>query len=225
MSRRAWLVWAGLNLAVLALGALSAWTDSYCWFGGNCADELAAPLRRIGWGNAARWLLLVNAAWGLLYWGRQCRYALAVGSGAVLLLGYWPLGSWLQQRLAPDYYAVLRGEQVGEGYQGETIEQAGPAIGPYLLRSGRTAGAGERRLALGGLGKLDYQPAVPLLDSIARNPQEPDYIRADALEALQRISSPAARRAVQRFARLAAHDSAAREVQREVAAWAAYAPD
>lgn len=222
MSRRLQLLWAGLNLAVLAFGALETWTDTYCWSGGSCADELAAPLRRIGWGGATRRLLLVNSAWLVAYGLRERRYAVSAGCTAVLALAYWPLGAWLRQQLAPDYYTVLRGEQVGEGYRGETIAQAGLAIGPYLLQSGRDAQAPERRLALAGLGKLDYQAAVPLLDSIARNAQEPVFIRADALQALGRISSPAARRAVQQFESGAAHDLSAREALSTVRYWEKY---
>ncbi|WP_133256823.1 hypothetical protein [Hymenobacter edaphi] len=178
-------------------------------------------MQRIGWGNAARWLLLVNSAWLLGYWGRHRRYFPAIGSALMLGLAYGPLHAWLNQQLAPDYYAVLCHEQVGEGYRGDTIEQAGLAIGPYLLQSARNAQARERRHALAGLGKLDYQPGLPLLDSIARNATEPDFIRADALQALRLMTSREAQQAAQRLKQQAAQDPTVQAVVGMVDAWAA----
>lgn len=55
---------------------------------------------------------------------------------------------------------------------------------PFIVRDIADPDAPLRRYAISALGSLGCVDAVPVLHRIVRDEREPDYVRADALEAL-----------------------------------------
>ncbi|HEU5136439.1 MAG TPA: hypothetical protein VFU13_14915 [Steroidobacteraceae bacterium] len=63
----------------------------------------------------------------------------------------------------------------------------GPAVIPLLERDLPNAGMPNRRYAIGALGNLESEAALPILKTLANSKSEIDYIRCDALTAIAMI--------------------------------------
>jgi hypothetical protein len=176
--------------------------DAYLWVP-RTAPETVAAVRKAGlavfWARWPLWALLLNAAIVatlLLRAGRRRRAAAVFGAAVLAFLGIKRLNA---PRLADDYFTLFLLQERAEPLNVEPIEEAGPAIGPYVLEYIRRPDAKRIRYAIAGLGRIGYTPAVPELTRMMNDPRQPYYIRADAWEALRDIGTRQAKAAVRRF--------------------------
>jgi hypothetical protein len=202
-----------LIFAVCVLGA-NAMVAGLCWIGTEpeayrwtprASPEVTEAVRQAGrtvfWARWPLWALLLNAAIGatlLLRAGRRS-WAVAVFGGA--LLAYVGVKRWEDPRLADEYFTLFQLQSRPEPLIIEPIEEAGPAIGPYLVSYIQNRDAELIRYAIGGIGRIGYAPAVPELTRIMNDPARMYYVRADAWNALSRIGTREAREAARRFER------------------------
>jgi hypothetical protein len=192
------------NAMVAGLWWISTEPEAYLWTP-RASAEVTAAVRQAGrtvfWARWPLWALLLNAAIGALLLLRAGRrgWAAAVFGGAVL--GYVGVKRWEDPRLADEYFTLFQLQIRPEPLLTEPIEEAGPAIGPYLVSYIQDPGATRIRYAISGLGRIGYSPGIPVLARIMNDPARAYYVRADAWEALSDIGTREARAAARRFER------------------------
>lgn len=108
--------------------------------------------------------------------------ALLAGSG----LWAWLIGPLRNPQAAFDDFLVGAGR--AEDQLADPLILAGPRVRPLVLKAIDQKGLRYRRYAIAYLGCAHYRPSLEPLVRIAEEELEPDYIRADAVEALWRFA-------------------------------------
>ncbi|MFY9292399.1 MAG: hypothetical protein WAP03_17140 [Methylorubrum rhodinum] len=85
------------------------------------------------------------------------------------------------------------------------LHQAGKAVAPLVISELPNRAMPRRRYAIGFLGEKGYREALPILEKIARDSTELDYIRGDALIAISQIDIDFARKVASQLADLTKH--------------------
>lgn len=74
------------------------------------------------------------------------------------------------------------------------LHRAGKAVVPLIIAELPNRAMPRRRYAIGFLGEEGYREALPVLEMIARNSAELEYVRGDALLAISEIDLSLARK-------------------------------
>jgi hypothetical protein len=89
-----------------------------------------------------------------------------------------------ETELWSDFYSAT-----SEDHHIAVLVAAGPSAGPALTEASSVARIYGRRYIISALGKIGFEPALEQLKEIARDSNEPDWIRADARTAISAIES------------------------------------
>jgi hypothetical protein len=190
------------NAVVIGLWWIGTEPQAYLWTP-RASPEVTAAVRQAGltvfWARWPLWALPLNAAIGATLLLRAGRRGWAAAVFACAVLGYAGVKRWEDPRLADEYFTLFQLQSRPEPLITEPIEEAGPAIGPYLVSYIQDPDAGLIRYAIAGIGRIGYAPAVPELTRIMNDPARMYYVRADAWEALSDIGTREAKEAARRF--------------------------
>lgn len=189
------------NAAVIGLWWIWTGPDAYLWTTRAPADvteRVRDAGRAVFWLRWPVWAILLNGAAAAVLLVRRARRRAAIAAGAALLCAV-ALDRWGDRQLAHEYFTLFRLQYRAEPLLAEPLLQAGPAAGPFIVAHVADRGAERRLYAIGALGEIGFQPAVPLLIRVMNDAGESIYIRAGAWKALRAIGTDEARASTTRF--------------------------
>jgi hypothetical protein len=174
-----------VSLLVIGIWRLKTDSENYAWFPkGKEQLMLDIALARIFIYKVFFWLILANSVFFAVSYLVKRNYKIGALTTAFAVLFYCFTVKWVEEKCAISYCTVFHNQSVSEEYLQDPIKEAGYSIGPLLTASIGDKNMKFRRYAISALGDIHYAPAIPVLRSIAFNPNELDYIRADAREAI-----------------------------------------
>lgn len=98
---------------------------------------------------------------------------------------------------------VFKTQEVPEEALMAPLLEADPEdMAPVVITEIQTKTMVRRRYAIGYLGRIKSEQALPALETILRDSQEKDYFRADALKAIRKIDPTRAKQHAARYLKL-----------------------
>ncbi|CAA9359320.1 MAG: hypothetical protein AVDCRST_MAG89-3638 [uncultured Gemmatimonadetes bacterium] len=189
------------NAAVIGLWWIGTEPDAYLWTTRATAD-VTERVREAGlavfWWRWPVWAILLNGTAAAVLLVRRAWRRAAVVAGAALLCAFG-LDRWGDRQLADEYFTLFQLQYRAEPLVTEPLLQAGPSVGPFVVAHVADRGAEHRLYAIGALGEIGFEPAVPLLIRVMNDTTESVYIRAGAWKALREIGTDEARASTTRF--------------------------
>lgn len=189
-----------LSVLIIVSWKFSTLTDKYAWDPeGIELQMLEIALTTIFLFKVIFWLIVGNSALFAFISYLNGRKNIAVISALVAAVMYFFGGHFVNRELAHSYFVIFQNQSVSEEYIDRPILESGYYIGPELTDYIQKRSAKGRRYAINGLGKIGYEPAIPALVVILVDTNEPNFIRADAFDALASIGTKDAERAIREF--------------------------
>lgn len=178
----------------------ATWTSNYAWFpNGKELLMLDISLTTIFIYKLLFWLTVGNLGLFAIINSVKEKPIFAMGAAILTISIFLIGGQWVNKKLAFSYFAVFKNQSVTEEYIEEPILESGYYIGGKLIEYIQDKSVKYRRYAISGLGKIRYKPGTTTLRHILVDTNEPDYIRADALEALKSIGTSETKKIIDDF--------------------------
>ena len=188
------------NLLVVGFWKLGTWTDNYAWNPkGKEVLMLEIALTSIFYYKTLFWLVVCNLTVFVIRQFGNKNYKTTVITAILTTAFYFVVGRFVDKKCAFDYYSVFHNQSVTEEYIQEPILNAGYQIGPILTENIADKGMKYRRYGIGGLEKIKYKPATPILTKILLDKSEIEVFRADAFQTLVAFDTDETRTIVLNF--------------------------
>ncbi len=177
-----------ISLIVLGYWKVMTVTDNYAWTPkGKEKFVLEFALTSIFIYKSLFWLLIVNLTlFGILSFLKQ-KNTIGISSICVSVILFITLGNLINKNLANVYYIVFINQSVSEEYINRPIKEAGRPIGKIIVKNITDKQMKNRRYAIGALAEIKYKEAIPILQKIANDTTEIDYIREEAIEVINKL--------------------------------------
>jgi len=189
-----------VSISIIIYWKIQTMTSNYAWNPvGKQTLFLDIALSSIFYYKTIFWLIIGNIIVFIYQTERKKkRIKVLIGIFAFLLL--FTFGkNYINKKCANFYYIVFLNQSVSEEYIEEPIEKGGYEVGKYLTENIEDKNMKYRRYAIGGIGKIKYDKAVPILGKILNDKSEPEFIKNDVLESLKEINNYEANKILKQF--------------------------
>jgi len=200
------------SIFVVGLWWLFTRTDNYAW-NPKGKETLTLDIAHISifYYKTLFWLVIANSTVFIMRQLIRKNYKTTAILASATILFYFLIGQIVDKKCAFHYYSIFHNQSVSEEYIDKPILEAGYQIGPIVTERIADKEMKYRRYAIGGLEKIKYKPATPILIKILLDKTEIDVFRADALHALTAFDTDEARKIISAF-RQQANDSLDKKV-------------
>jgi hypothetical protein len=189
-----------LSVLTIISWRLSTLTDRYAWEPrGNDTQILNISLSTIFLFKVIFWLIVLNGALFAFISYVRGRKTISLLSGAVVVVICFFGGRLVNRELTSSYFSIFRNQSVPEEYIERPLVESGYEMGPRLVEYIQDESVKNRRYAISALGKIGYEPATPVLSTILFDLDEPDYIRAEAWQALRSFGTDETEKIIAEF--------------------------
>ena len=200
------------SLLLIGFWKLRTWTDNYAFSPeGKELLMLDIALTSIFIYKTFFWLVIGNLTVFSYQTIRAKNYKVACFICVLIITFYFAVGHFVDRKCAFHYFTVFHNQSVMEEFLESPILEAGYQIGPILTEKIADKTMKYRLYAIGGLEKLDYRPATPILNKILLDKSEKDVFRANAFQALSTFDTDETNKIITKF-RQQAVDSLDRKV-------------
>jgi hypothetical protein len=189
-----------VSIFVAALWWFLTRIDNYAWFPqGKELLMLGTALSSIFYYKMLFWLVISNVAVFFIQQLTRKNYKTTIITAIATIIFYFTVEQVVDKKCAFHYYLIFKNQSVSEEYIDRPILQAGYPIGPILTQAIVYKEMSNRRYAIGGLGKINYIPAIQTLQGILLDKTEKEFIRADAFMALANFDTDKTRKITTNF--------------------------
>jgi hypothetical protein len=184
----------------IAWWKISTMTDNYAWFPkGKELLMLDISLTTIFIHKSLFWLIVGNIGLFAIISSLEKKKVISTIMAGLTVLIFFVGGQWVDKQLAFSYFVIFNNQSVTEENIERPILESGYYIGEKLTDYINDKTAKNRRYAISGLGKIKYTPGIETLEGILLDINEPDFIRAEALEALRLFGTRRTEKIIQDF--------------------------
>jgi len=188
------------SLLVISFWKLWTWTDNYAFSPkGKELLILDIALTSIFIYKTIFWLVIANLTVFTIQKFRLRNYKIAGVIFSLILLFYFLVGQYVNNKCAFHYYSVFINQSTMEEQLTRPILEAGYQIGPIITENIADKEMKYRRYAIGGLEQIKYKPATSTLTKILLDKSEIDVFRADAYQALTTFDTEETRKILMDF--------------------------
>ncbi len=120
------------------------------------------------------------------YYYRKTMGVLIALSGVVIFVGGNKL---FAEETLNNYYIIFKNQNVPEDFTLEPVKSAGKEIGKFLVKDAQNVISPIRKPAIAGLGEIQYQPSIEILNEILHDLNERPDIRGEAYLALLKMDT------------------------------------
>ncbi len=185
-----------INLAIFLFCKLHTDEGNYLWYKTASEKELLVSISCIDlmriyyfvYANSINVMLL--GCYFAYYYKKRLGFILLV-IGVLIFYGGIKL---FENSIYENYYTIFKNQKVSEDFMLEPIKRGGRGTGSFLMKDITMKGSPYRKYAIIGVGEIQYEPAVEILNTILNDLQEMPQIRGEAYKALVKLDTEQAAR-------------------------------